>query len=113
MILALLVQFTNNITFLPYSNKAQLRELEHIRTNLLHSKKPLALPAAPNGLAFGKVKPTSIRPFLTMARFIARMRIASRNWAQQEQVRLKLVAARDDQRRVKRSRLFKVVRMDA
>ncbi|KAG8426399.1 hypothetical protein J3459_008172 [Metarhizium acridum] len=94
-------------------NKAQLRELEHIRTNLLHSKKPLALPAAPNGLAFGKVKPTSIRPFLTMARFIARMRIASRNWAQQEQVRLKLVAARDDQRRVKRSRLFKVVRMDA
>ncbi|KAF5136733.1 Spindle pole body protein pcp1 [Metarhizium anisopliae] len=94
-------------------NKAQLRELEHIRTNLLHSKKPLALPAAPNGLAFGKVKPTSIRPFLTMARFIARMRIASRNWSQQEQVRLKLVAARDDQRRVKRSRLFKVVRMDA
>jgi hypothetical protein len=48
-----------------------------------------------------------------MARFIARMRIASRDWAKQEQVRLKLVAARDDQRRVKRSRQLKVVRMDA
>ncbi|OAQ66608.1 microtubule associated domain-containing protein [Pochonia chlamydosporia 170] len=94
-------------------NKAQLRELEHIRTNLLHSKKPLALPVAPSGLAFGKTKATSIRPFLTMARFIARMRIASRNWAQQEQVRLKLVAARDDQRRVKRSKQLKVVRVDA
>ncbi|KHO01073.1 Spindle associated [Metarhizium album ARSEF 1941] len=94
-------------------NKAQLRELEHIRTNLLHSKKPLSLPAAPDGLAFGKLKPTSIRPFFVMARFIARTRIASRRWAQQEQVRLKLVAARDDQRRVKRSRQFKVVRMDA
>ncbi|OAA49561.1 Spindle associated [Metarhizium rileyi] len=94
-------------------NKAQLRELEHIRTNLLHSKKPLALGLTPQGLALDKTKPTSIRPFLTMARFIARVRIASRNWAQQEQVRIKLVAARDDQRRVRRTRRFRVVRMDA
>ncbi|KAG6006084.1 hypothetical protein E4U21_007381 [Claviceps maximensis] len=95
-------------------NKAQLRELEHIRKNLLQSNKPLALPLASNNLlALDKTKPTSIRPFLTMARFIARMRISSRTWAGQEQVRRKLVAARDEQRRVKRTRLFKVVRAES
>ncbi|KAG6017780.1 hypothetical protein E4U54_003385 [Claviceps lovelessii] len=95
-------------------NKAQLRELEHIRKNLLQSNKPLALPLASNSpFAFDKTKPTSIRPFLTMARFIARMRISSRTWAGQEQVRQKLVAARDEQRRVKRTRLFRIVRAES
>ncbi|GAO16573.1 uncharacterized protein UV8b_01429 [Ustilaginoidea virens] len=102
-------------------NKAQLRELEHIRTHLLQSKKPLAvsLPANNNNNNNNKAasgtaaKPSSIRPFLAMARFIARMRVSSRRWAEQEHVRLKLVAARDEQRRVKRSKQFKIVRMES
>ncbi|KAK2612112.1 hypothetical protein QQS21_001842 [Conoideocrella luteorostrata] len=93
-------------------NKAQLRELEHIRTKLLHNKLPLAPPVALSNFPHGKTKPSSIRPFLVMARFIARMRISCRTWANQEQVRLKLVAVRDERRRVKRSRLLKVVRKD-
>ncbi|KAG5926137.1 hypothetical protein E4U42_003601 [Claviceps africana] len=94
-------------------NKAQLRELEHIRKNLLQSNKPLALPLASQLVALDKTKPSSIRPFLTMARFIARMRISSRTWAGQEQVRRRLVAARDEQRRVKRTKLFRVVRAES
>ncbi|KAG6100207.1 hypothetical protein E4U30_005155 [Claviceps sp. LM220 group G6] len=95
------------------SNKAQLRELEHIRKHLLQSNKSLALPLARNSaLEPNSSKPSSIRPFLTMARFVARMRLASRTWAGQEKVRLKLVAARDEQKRVKRTRLLKVVRTE-
>lgn len=48
-----------------------------------------------------------------MARFIARMRIASRAWAAQETIRRKLAGAAEEQRRSKRSRQFKVVRVDA
>ncbi|KAL3952285.1 hypothetical protein ACCO45_014002 [Purpureocillium lilacinum] len=92
-------------------NKAQLRELEHIRTNLLHSRKPLALPSSGAGAGSSPSKPTSIRPFLVAARFVARMRISARGWAKQEAVRRKLVAATEEQRRVKRSRQLKVVRV--
>ncbi|KAG5978508.1 hypothetical protein E4U55_006138, partial [Claviceps digitariae] len=78
------------------------------------SNKPLAPPLSSNSLlALNNPKPSSIRPFLTMARFIARVRISSRTWAGQEQIRQKLVAARDEQRRVKRTRLFKVVRAES
>ncbi|QPG93813.1 hypothetical protein C2857_002787 [Epichloe festucae Fl1] len=94
-------------------NKAQLRELEHIRKNLLHSNKALSLPVARNGLVPDKTKPSSIRAFLAMARFIARMRLSSRTWASQERVRLKLVAARDEQRRAKMTRQLKVVRAES
>ncbi|KAJ6440902.1 LOW QUALITY PROTEIN: spindle-pole body protein (Pcp1) [Purpureocillium lavendulum] len=101
----------------PVPNKAQLRELEHIRTNLLHSRKPLALPG-PGGNgggegsgSGGRSKPTSIRPFLVAARFIARMRISARDWAKQEAVRRRLVAATEEVRRTKRSRQLKVVRV--
>ncbi|UNI17382.1 hypothetical protein JDV02_003725 [Purpureocillium takamizusanense] len=92
-------------------NKAQLRELEHIRTNLLHSRKPLALPGPGRAGSPTSPKPTSIRPFLVAARFIARMRISARGWAEQEAVWRRLVAATEEQRRVKRSRQFKVVRV--
>lgn len=106
------------------SNNAQLRELEHIRTNLLHSRKPLALPSAsgPSSSATssshikggkGKASSPSLKSFLVMARFIARMRIASRAWAAQETIRRKLAGAAEEQRRSKRSRQFKVVRVDA
>lgn len=101
-----------------YSNKAQLRQLEDIRVNLLGSKKPLAAAALPSTNAdttgnHGKKgeKKTSIRPVLLAARFIARTRIAASKWATQEHVRLRLVAARDEQRRVKRSRHLRVVRV--
>ncbi|KND93103.1 Spindle pole body protein pcp1 [Tolypocladium ophioglossoides CBS 100239] len=99
----------------PNSNKAQLRELEHIRTNLLHSRKPLVLPAPPSSgptSTGGEAKAASIRPFLVAARFIARMRISARGWAKQEVVRRKLAAASEEQRRVKRSRQLKVVRAE-
>jgi len=98
------------LTFIS-SNKAQLRELEHIRTNLLHSRKSLALPSSGAGAGSSPSKPTSIRPFLVAARFVARMRISARGWAKQEAVRRKLVAATEEQRRVKRSRQLKVVRV--
>ncbi|KAG6040242.1 hypothetical protein E4U41_001117 [Claviceps citrina] len=98
-------------------NKAQLRELEHIRRHLLQSNKPLQAPPIPrSSLLVGgpdQTKPRSIRPFLTMARFIARMRLSSRTWAGQEQVRRKLVAAGEEQRRAKRTRLFRVVRAES
>jgi hypothetical protein len=48
-----------------------------------------------------------------MARFIARMRIASRDWAKQEAVRQKLSVAVQEQRRAKRAHQFKVVRVEA
>ncbi|KAL7790336.1 putative spindle-pole body protein [Trichoderma ceciliae] len=94
-------------------NKAQLRELEHIRTNLLQSRKPLALPKA---LTFssspdGSSSPT-LRSFFIMARFIARMRIAARNWAAQEAVRQKLRMAVEEKHRNKRSKQLKVVPVD-
>ncbi|KAM4057956.1 centrosomal targeting protein [Hirsutella rhossiliensis] len=105
-------------------NKAQLRELEHIRTNLLHSRKPLAYPPAsaddddghPARAAGGsratKAAP-SLRPVLIAARFIARARISARGWAGHEAVRRRLAAAVEEQRRAKRSRRLQVVPADA
>lgn len=97
-----------------YSNKAQLRELEHIRVNVLHSRKPLALPKA---LTFSSSNGSSssspnLKSFLIMARFIARMRIAARNWAAQEAVRQKLRLAVEEKRRSKRAKQLKVVPVD-
>ncbi|KAM0427210.1 hypothetical protein ACHAPT_007638 [Fusarium lateritium] len=92
-------------------NKAQLRELEDIRINLLGNKKALSLPSQAAS-STSTTKP-SLRTFLVMARFIARARLAARNWAKQETVRRKLVAAKEEQRKVKRSHQLKVVRAEA
>ncbi|KAL7766091.1 hypothetical protein ACKLNR_004007 [Fusarium oxysporum f. sp. zingiberi] len=92
-------------------NKAQLRELEDIRTNLLGNKKALPLPSHTTA-ATSNIKPT-LKTFLVMARFIARARLSANNWAKQEVVRRKLVVATEEQRKVKRSRQLKVVRAEA
>ncbi|ODA83413.1 hypothetical protein RJ55_01927 [Drechmeria coniospora] len=95
-------------------NKAQLRELEHIRTGILQSRKPLAIATSTsldlkaNGTDGRTV--TSIRPFLIAARFVARMAISARGWAKQEAVRRELVKVAEEQRRVKRSKRLRVVR---
>ncbi|PHH59745.1 hypothetical protein CDD81_2613 [Ophiocordyceps australis] len=81
-------------------NKAQLRELNDIRSHLLPSRKPvLALAGSPS-------RPTSarsIRPLLIALRFIARSRIAARTWACHEAVRRRLAAAAKDRRSAQRS----------
>ncbi|KAF5677219.1 myosin heavy chain [Fusarium heterosporum] len=90
-------------------NKAQIRELEDIRTNLLGNKKTLSLPSHATAAT---TKPT-LKTFLVMARFIARARLSANNWAKQEVVRRKLIVATEEQRKVKRSRQLKVVRAEA
>ncbi|TQV98270.1 hypothetical protein V2A60_007975 [Cordyceps javanica] len=97
-------------------NKAQLRELEHIRTKILHSRKPLLLPGSggTSSSSFGddaRRKPT-LQTFLVMARFVARMRLSARRWAAQEVVRKRLVAATEERRKAKRTRGLRVVRVD-
>ncbi|KAF4987044.1 hypothetical protein FGRMN_10562 [Fusarium graminum] len=93
-------------------NKAQIRELEDIRTNLLGSKKTLSLPSHATAANASTTKPT-LKTFLVMARFIARARLSANNWAKQEVVRRKLIVATEEQRKVKRSRQLKVVRAEA
>ncbi|CAF3466435.1 unnamed protein product [Fusarium graminearum] len=93
-------------------NKAQIRELEDIRTNLLGNKKALALPSHATASNSSATKPT-LKTFLVMARFIARVRLSANNWAQQEVVRRKIVSATEEQRKVKRSRQLKVVKAEA
>ncbi|KAH6606228.1 spindle associated, partial [Trichoderma cornu-damae] len=94
-------------------NIANLRELEHIRTKVLQSSKPLALPRLPafSSSPDGSSSPT-LKSFFLMARFIARMRIAARSWAGQEAVRQKLRMAVEEKRRSKRAKQLKVVPVD-
>ena len=92
-----------------HSNKAQLRELEHIRTNLLGSRKALALSPASSPPPPGR--PT-LKTVLTAARFVARLRLSARAWARQEVVRTRLTAANEEQKRVRRARKLKVVRTE-
>jgi hypothetical protein len=92
------------------SNKAQLRELERIRTQLLGSRKPLALPSSINNDGRKQKSRPTLKTFLTMARFIARAKLSARAWAKQETVRQRLVTAVEEQRRSKKARQFKVVR---
>ncbi|VUC20709.1 unnamed protein product [Clonostachys rosea] len=94
-------------------NKAQLRELEYIRTKLLGDRKPLTLPSAANKASSSQPSDRpSLKTFLIMARFIARARLSARDWAKQETVRQKLVVATEQQRKVKKSKQFKVVRVE-
>ncbi|KAK8150993.1 hypothetical protein G3M48_000019 [Beauveria asiatica] len=88
-------------------NKAQLRELEHIRTKILHSRAPL-----PASSSLEQRNQPTLRTFLVLARFVARMRLSARKWAAQEEVRRKLVAATEERRKAKRGRGLKVVRVD-
>ncbi|CAM1503785.1 Fc.00g013760.m01.CDS01 [Cosmosporella sp. VM-42] len=94
-------------------NKAQLRDLEHIRTQLLGSRKPLALPSNASPANKTPSARPSLRTFLVMARFIARMNLSARDWAKQETVRRKLVVATEETKKAKRTRALKVVRMEA
>ncbi|KOS18081.1 Spindle pole body protein pcp1 [Escovopsis weberi] len=105
-------------------NNAQLREMEHIRTNLLQSRKPLAPLSAATGSSSSSSRGSAADPapkakakarlksFLLMARFIARMRIAARGWAAQEMIRRKIAEAVEEKRKAKRTKLFKVVRAE-
>ncbi|PHH87281.1 hypothetical protein CDD83_9072 [Cordyceps sp. RAO-2017] len=88
-------------------NKAQLAELEQIRTRLLHSRKPL-IAAPPRPAASPARRVPALRPLLLAALFIARARIAARRWAAHEAVRRDLAAAVQDQRRRRRSRRLQV-----
>lgn len=98
-----------HITDNPPSNKAQLRELEHIRTHLLGNRKTLALPSLQQK---GQQTRPTLKSFLVMARFIARMRIGARDWAKQETVRRKIVAATEAVKKTKRAKQLKVVRVE-
>ncbi|KAM0322429.1 hypothetical protein ACHAQA_009496 [Verticillium albo-atrum] len=94
-------------------NKAQLRELEQIRTEVLGSRR--ALPAPPS-LA-GRINPsTTGRPTLkavaTMARFVARAKICAREWAKHEATRKKLADRVEEMRKTKRRKGLKVVRTE-
>ncbi|KAJ4164155.1 hypothetical protein LMH87_005840 [Akanthomyces muscarius] len=95
-------------------NKAQLRELEHIRTKILHSRKPLLTGGGggPGSAGDDERRKPTLRTFIVMARFVARMRLSARRWAEQEDVRCRLVAATEERRKAKRSRGLKVVRVE-
>lgn len=88
-------------------NKAQLRELEHIRTNLLGNRQSLELTSKDES----ETRPT-LRAFLVMARFVARMKITARQWADQEVVRQKIVTAQKETKRDRRSRRLRVVEVN-
>ncbi|PHH75870.1 hypothetical protein CDD80_2006 [Ophiocordyceps camponoti-rufipedis] len=78
-------------------NKAQLRELDDIRARFRSSKPlPLPLPVNPR-----RPSPQMrLRATLHAVRFVARVRIAAREWGRQEVLRLRLVDAyREDRRR--------------
>jgi hypothetical protein len=97
-------------TYKKHSNKAQLRELEHIRTKILHSSKPLPSTTKHSSDSSCSSRKPTLQTFLVMARFVARMRISAHSWAKHEAVRQRLAAATEEQRRVKRNRGLKVVR---
>ncbi|SPO01367.1 related to myosin heavy chain [Cephalotrichum gorgonifer] len=78
-------------------NKAQLRELESIRSDVLGSKKPLDLPSThqhQQQKGQGRERaaaPTRWRRALAAARFIARMKVAAGAWGVQEKKRRRIV----------------------
>ncbi|KAH8174853.1 hypothetical protein LIA77_06272 [Sarocladium implicatum] len=93
-------------------NKAQLRELESIRTSLLGSRK--ALPASTrnshnNEKGAAAVGRPTLRTVLLAAKFVAKARIAARAWSKQEVVRKRLVGAAEESKKARRARQFRVV----
>ncbi|EGY19134.1 hypothetical protein VD0002_g9115 [Verticillium dahliae] len=89
-------------------NKAQLRELEQIRTEVLGSRRALAAP--PPSLARPPGSRPTFKSVATMARFVARAKICARAWAAHEATRKKLADRVEEMRRVKKRRGLKVVR---
>ncbi|CEJ92010.1 hypothetical protein VHEMI07692 [[Torrubiella] hemipterigena] len=85
-------------------NKAQLRELEHIRVNLLGNRQQLRTKVKSEE----DRKPT-LKTFFVMARFVARMKISARQWAGQEAVRKRIVAVTEEGKKTRRSRRLRVV----
>ncbi|GJC77751.1 spindle pole body protein pcp1 [Colletotrichum liriopes] len=95
-------------------NKAQLRELEQIRCELLGSRKALPPPSSATTKKQGTTasgRPT-LKTVATMARFIARMRISARDWAKHEATRQRLASCVDEMRKTKRRKQLKVVSAD-
>ncbi|KAL7932430.1 hypothetical protein V8C35DRAFT_323012 [Trichoderma chlorosporum] len=90
-------------------NKAQVRELQKARAYVLQSRHPVSIPELPAPAP----APTTLKAFLVMARFIARMRIAARNWAPQEGVRKQLRLDIREKRRDKRMKLLSAVPVEA
>ncbi|KAL7958465.1 hypothetical protein V8C34DRAFT_314088 [Trichoderma compactum] len=90
-------------------NKAQVRELQKARAYVLQSRHPVSIPKLPSPTQ----SPTTLKAFLVMARFIARMRIAARKWAPQEDVRKQLRLDIREKRRDKRMKLFSAVPVEA
>ncbi|EFQ31793.1 microtubule associated protein [Colletotrichum graminicola] len=95
-------------------NKAQLRELEQIRCELLGSRKALPPPSSAPAKKHGTTasgRPT-LKTVATMARFIARMRISAREWAKHEATRQRLANCVDEMRKTRRRKQLKVVPAD-
>lgn len=90
-------------------NKAQVRELQKARAYVLQSRHPVSIPELPSPTQ----SPTTLKAFLVMARFIARMRIAARKWAPQEDVRKQLRLDIREKRRDKRMKLLSAVPVEA
>ncbi|KAL2752216.1 hypothetical protein ACRALDRAFT_2142070 [Sodiomyces alcalophilus JCM 7366] len=95
-------------------NKAQLRELEQIRTEVLGNRQPLppSLRATAKSLGDRPSGRPTLKTVATMARFVARMRISAREWAKHETTRKKLADRVDEMRRMKRRNGLKVVKVD-
>ncbi|PNP56470.1 hypothetical protein THARTR1_03166 [Trichoderma harzianum] len=90
-------------------NKAQVRELQKARAYVLQSRHPVSIPELPSPTQ----SPTTLKAFFVMARFIARMRIAARKWAPQEDVRKQLRLDIREKRRDKRMKLLSAVPVEA
>ncbi|KAL6816002.1 hypothetical protein GGI42DRAFT_339100 [Trichoderma sp. SZMC 28013] len=90
-------------------NKAQVRELQKARAYVLQSRHPVSIPELPSPAQ----SPTTLKAFFVMARFIARMRIAARKWAPQEDVRKQLRLDIREKRRDKRMKLLSAVPVEA
>ena len=76
---------------------------------MLGNRKALVLPSAVAREQAGTARP-SLKTFLVMARFIARVRLSARDWAKQEDVRQRLVVATEEQRKTKARRQLKLAR---
>jgi hypothetical protein len=93
------------------SNKAQLRDLESIRTGLLGSRKSLPAPTQSRTSTANAGRPT-LRTVLLAARFVAKARIAARAWNKQEVVRKKLVGAAEETKKARRTKQLRVVAVE-
>ena len=94
------------------SNKAQLRELEVIRTEVLGSRKMLTLPSDAVRQARTPAGRPTLKTVAIAARFVARLQSSAREWARHETTRKKLASSVEEMRKAKRKTGLKVVRDD-